>query len=103
MTERKNDLTRCQRCGVELRPGSLKYLITIHVTADFDGVLPAAVAREDLEAFMRQVDAVDEVQLERDVYQSQGYVLCPPCKADFLKAPLGRAPQNPEDDGGRVH
>ena len=27
----------CQRCGVELPGGSLKYLVTIHVTADFDG------------------------------------------------------------------
>jgi len=94
----------CQRCGAELPPGSLKYLVTIHVTADFDGVLPAEGGIEDLEAFMQQVDARDPVQVEKDVYQSQGYLLCPPCKALFLQDPLrqNEAEQGTKE-GGRVH
>jgi hypothetical protein len=92
----------CHRCGAELAPGSLKYLLTIHVTADFDGVLPSEGGSEDLEAFMRQVDAEDPVKLEKDVYQSQGYVLCPPCKAAFLKDPLGLKSSD-LGEGGRVH
>ena len=96
--------TRCQRCGAELAPGSLKYLVTIHVTADFDGVLPADGGIEDLEAFMQQVDSEDPVQAERDVYQSQGYLLCPPCKALVLKDPLGlRRAEREGEEGGRVH
>ncbi|MBI5018494.1 MAG: hypothetical protein HZB55_23795 [Deltaproteobacteria bacterium] len=94
----------CQRCGAELPPGSLKYLVTIHVTADFDGVLPAEGDREDLEAFMHQLDAEDPVSLENDVYQSQGYLLCPACKRTVLADPLGLA-RDGEDvgEGGRVH
>lgn len=97
-------MTACQRCGAELRPGSLKYLLTIHVTADFDGTAPAEGGMEDLEAFMRQVDARDAADLEKDVYQSQGYLLCPRCKAAFLQDPLGLHARGKEQgEGGRVH
>ena len=93
----------CQRCGAELPPGSLKYLVTVHVTADFDGVLPSGGSMEDLEAFMRQLDAVDPVRAEKDVHQSQGYLLCPACKAAFLENPLGLPPEESKGEGGRVH
>lgn len=97
-------MTRCQRCGAELPPGSLKYIVTIHVTADFDGVLPAEGGIEDLEAFMHQVDAEDSVPLEKDVYQSKGYLLCPACKASFLQDPLRqKEAEQDEEEGGRVH
>ena len=94
-------MTYCQRCGARLPPGSLKYLVTIHATADFDGVLPAAAEPEDLETFMRQVDAQDQAKLERDVYQSQGYVLCPACKTAFLNDPLDLEVR--KEQGGGVH
>ncbi len=94
----------CQRCGAELAPGSLKYLVTIHVTADFDGTVPAEGGLEDLEAFMRQVDAEEQTELEKDVYQSQGYLLCPPCKTAFLKDPLRLAETGEAGgEGGKVH
>ncbi len=98
-------MTRCRRCGVELPPGSLKYVVTIHVTADFDGVLPSGEAdMEDLEAFMRQLDAGDAGEMEQDVYQSQAYLLCPACKTAFLDDPLAERPGAPDgDEGGRVH
>jgi hypothetical protein len=93
----------CQRCGAELPPGSLKFLVTIHVTADFDGVLPAQGSLEDLEAFMAQLDAEDPVKLEKDVHQSQGYVLCPACKGTFVDDPLGLAREGEKAEAGRVH
>jgi hypothetical protein len=104
-------VTSCNRCGAGLGPGSLKYLITVHVTADFDGVLPTRVEMEDLETFMRQLDREDPAGAEDDVCLSQGYVLCPACKAAFLADPLGtRAPGDgprpePGDggEGGKVH
>ncbi|MDF1555902.1 MAG: hypothetical protein P1P84_22700 [Deferrisomatales bacterium] len=104
-------MTSCNRCGVDLAAGSLKYLVTVNVTADFDGVLPTQVELEDLEAFMRQLDSEDPAKAENDVYLSRGYVLCPACKAAFLADPLGtRAPgDGPRpgpgdgDAGGKVH
>ena len=97
-------MTYCQRCGAQLPPGSLKYLVTIHATADFDGVLPAGEEQVDLEAFMRQVDAEDPAKLERDVFQSKAYVLCPTCKTSFLGDPLDlAAAEGKLVEGGRVH
>jgi hypothetical protein len=94
----------CHRCGAELSPGTLKFLVTIHVTADFDGVLPDQGEMEDLEAFMRKLDAANPAELEKDVYQSQGYVLCPACKAAFLGDPLGARNKRPgSENQGRVH
>jgi hypothetical protein len=94
-----------------LEPGSLKYLVTLNVTADFDGVLPTQVEMEDLEAFMRQLDSEDPAKAENDVHLSQGYVLCPACKAAFLADPLrtrtpgdGPVPgPGSGDEGGKVH
>ena len=93
----------CQRCGAELPPGSLKYLVTLHITADFDGVLPAEGAMEDLEAFMRRLDAGYADQAENDVHQSQGYLLCPACKAALLSNPLGLEATHGGGEGGAVH
>jgi hypothetical protein len=92
----------CARCGAELPPGSLKYLVTIHVTADFDGRLPEEGGMEDLEAFMKQLDSPQTAELEKDVYQSQGWLVCPGCKAAFLANPLGGRP-NAGGEGGKVH
>lgn len=97
-------MAHCDRCGAELPPGSLKYLITIHVTADFDGVLPDQGDMDDLEAFMRTLDAADPVEAGKDVYQAQGFLLCPACKASFLADPLGRSRAGePPGPGGRMH
>lgn len=104
-------MTSCNRCGTELASGRLKYLVTVNVTADFDGVLPTQVEMEDLEAFMRQLDGETSAKAENDVYLSQGYVLCPACKAAFLADPLGtrtpgdgpRPGPGNEDEGGKVH
>ncbi len=104
-------MTSCNRCGTELPSGRLKYLVTVNVTADFDGVLPTQVEKEDLEAFMRQLDGEASAKAENDVYLSQGYILCPACKAAFLADPLGtrtpgdgpRPGPGNEDEGGKVH
>jgi hypothetical protein len=98
-------MTHCQRCGDELASGSLKYLVTVTVTADFDGVLPTQVEMADLEAFMNQLDQEDPVRTEIDASQSQGYVLCPGCKSAFLNDPLGVKEDDSggDDESGKVH
>ncbi|MHB8767136.1 MAG: hypothetical protein ACYDA8_22730, partial [Deferrisomatales bacterium] len=90
-------VTRVHRTG-------LKYLLTLHVTADFDGQLPAGGGMDDLEAFMRRIDSPAPKEAENDVYQTHGYLLCPACKAAFLADPLGlKARGNDPEAGGRVH
>lgn len=92
-------MNKCKKCGEELSPGKLKYVVTVNVTADFDGVLPAEGEIEDLEAFMQQIDKEDPVKMERDVFQSLGFILCPECKAKYMENPLG----DEDADGGRIH
>jgi hypothetical protein len=97
--------TYCERCGTPIGEGALRFLVTVNVTADFDGTLPAEGGIEDLEAFMRKLDKEDPRKLEHDVFQSKAFLLCPACKNEFMKHPLGSAaPAEAEaDDEGRVH
>ncbi|TLN18879.1 hypothetical protein FDZ71_05330 [bacterium] len=93
----------CAACKMPLGQGDLKFLVTINVMADFDGSLPANGRIEDLESFMRSIDKEDSKQLERDVYQSLGYILCPECKRKFLENPLGLRPDEEGAADGKVH
>ncbi len=94
----------CEICGTQIADGELRFLLTINVAADFDGKVPANGNIEDLEAFMRNMEKKSTKELENDVYQSQGYLLCPFCKKAFMENPLGliEGPQGPKSDG-RVH
>lgn len=97
----------CERCGVKIEPDAVKYLVTIHATADFDGKLPAEGSAEDMEAVMRAIDKKSGEDHDHDVYESRGFILCAPCKKEFMKNPLKSAPPvpTPEEEGGegRVH
>ncbi len=96
----------CERCRAKLAEGTVRYVVTIHATADFDEHLPAEGGIEDLEAVMRQIDAKTPEEHERDVYESRAFTLCPSCKNAFMKNPLG-VQQSPSasggEDEGRVH
>ena len=97
--------TYCERCGEKIEGGALRYLLTINVTADFEGTLPSDGEIEDLEAFMAQMDRSDPVKLQNDVYQSRGFLLCPRCKREYMEDPLAQSTGEPDDDpsDGRVH
>lgn len=96
----------CERCGVKLPEDTVRYLVTIHATADFDGKLPAEGKIEDLEAVMRATDKKTSEEHDHDVYESKGFLLCAPCKKEFMKNPLKLSPiPTVGDEGGegRVH
>lgn len=96
----------CERCRAKIAEGSVRYLVTVHATADVDENLPAEGGIEDLEAVMRLIDMKTAEDHEHDVYESKAFILCPGCKAAFMKNPLG-TPSAPVtgggDDEGRVH
>ncbi len=102
--------TYCERCRRRMEEGEVQYLITIHATADFDNTLPDRGGIEDLEAFMRMIDRKDPEELEHDIYESKGFVLCPSCKKAYMKNPLATpAPEDAgpldidDDEEGRLH
>jgi hypothetical protein len=67
----------CFRCGRDLPPGKLKYVVHIRVYADFDGFL--SIDDEETEAGMAQVleeiESRDPEEMEREVYQEVGFFL----------------------------
>lgn len=96
----------CERCGVKIENETVKYLVTIHATADFDGTLPAEGGIEDLEAVMRAIDSKNPEEHDHDVYESRGFILCASCKKEFMKNPLKASPlpiPGEESGEGRVH
>lgn len=104
----------CTHCGKKLEFGVVRYLITVHVAADSDGVLPAGGNEADLESFMRSVDREDSKEVGNDLHQSKAFELCSACKADFMKnverpheniSPEGNPDEgNGSDSGeGKVH
>ena len=80
----------CIRCGRNLPPGSLKYVVDLQVYADFDGCLP----EEDgglqvrMKRLVEEMEFKDEVDLQQDVYLRQVYLVCKDCRDRFLSNPL---------------
>lgn len=97
--------TRCERCGAAIVEGALRYVVTVHATADFDGNRPTEGDIQDLEAYMRRMDAPSQ-KPDHDVYQSKAFILCPACKGEIMKNPVGVPEPDPgagTDEEGRIH
>ena len=86
----------CDLCGKELLvEEDLRYVAKIEVYAAYD---PLEITEEDLEEdhmeeiseLIKQMDSMDEQELEDQVYKSFRFDLCPECHKKFLKDPLSR-------------
>ncbi|UCD84859.1 MAG: hypothetical protein JSU92_01340 [Deltaproteobacteria bacterium] len=78
----------CAKCGKRLRPGSVKYIISINIIADFDGILPEEVDEREIARLIREAKKMDQETLEREVHQGMVYLLCKPCRDIFAENPL---------------
>lgn len=80
----------CIRCGKDLPPGSLKYIVDLQVYADFDGYLPEEEGNIGfrMKRLVEDMEAKDEVDLQGDVYLRQVYLICRDCRDRFLSNPL---------------
>ena len=86
----------CDLCGKELLvEEDLRYVAKIEVYAAYD---PLEITEEDLEEdhmeeiseLIKQMDGMEEQEIEDQVYKSFRFDLCPECHKKFLKDPLGR-------------
>ena len=86
----------CDLCGKELLvEEDLRYVAKIEVYAAYD---PLEITEEDLEEdhmeeiseLIKQMDSMDDQEIEDQVYKSFRFDLCPECHKKFLKDPLGR-------------
>jgi hypothetical protein len=78
---------RCFRCGKELPPGSLTYVVNIRVFAGFDGVLfePEEGVDKQLQQIFEQIQQSDPNELEKEVYEEFTLILCKSCRDRFVK------------------
>jgi len=78
---------QCLRCGKELPPGSLTYIVHIRVFAGFDGVIfePEGGIDRQLEKILDQIQQSDPNELEREVYEEFTLILCKSCRDRFVK------------------
>jgi len=72
----------CWRCGKELQPGGLTYVIHIRIFADFDGVLlePEEGIDHQMRQLLDQIERSDPKQLEKDVYEEVTLLVCKSCR-----------------------
>ena len=85
--------TACDRCGVELPEEALRYIVEIHVTADVTPVLDVDISEAEVEAALEEVleelEQADPGEAEAQVHSRFVYLLCPSCRARFVKDPIG--------------
>jgi len=76
----------CMRCGKELPPGSLSYVVQIKTYADFDGVLlePEGEIDQELGAILEKIEESDPKELEKEVFEEFSLLLCRSCRDRFV-------------------
>ncbi len=81
----------CRGCGKYLPSGSLKYIVQIHITADFDGHISEEEFNEEipLEQIVENLKKRPAEEAEKDVQESKAFFLCPVCRKSFAKDPFG--------------
>jgi hypothetical protein len=84
----------CFRCGKELLPGSLTYVVQIRIFAGFDGILlePEEGVDRQLKRLLKQVEQSNPEDLEKEVYQEFHLILCKSCRdrlSDEIEHPWG--------------
>jgi hypothetical protein len=72
----------CFRCGKELPPGGLFYIVHIKIFSGFDGILmePTGDIDQQLNQLLEQTQHLDPKELEKDVYEEITLIVCKSCR-----------------------
>jgi hypothetical protein len=72
----------CFRCGKELQPGSLFYIVHVKVFSGFDGILtePTEDIDQQLKQLLDEAQHLDPKELEKDVYEEITMIVCKSCR-----------------------
>ncbi len=98
----------CFRCGKELEPGGLFYVVHIQVLSGFDGILsePTEQIDKQLRDLIEQAQHLDPKELEKDVYEEITLVVCKSCRdrfVDEIQHPWEGPFRIPRDPDSLVH
>ncbi len=87
VNQRQEEKQRCFRCGKELPPGSLNYVVNIRIFAGFDGFLlePEGDVDRHIEEIIKEIEQYDPEELEKEVYEEFTMLLCKSCRDRFVK------------------
>ena len=74
------------RCGKELQPGSLFYVVHIKILSGFNGFLmePAGDIDQQLNQLLEQAKHFDPKELEKEVYEEITLIVCKSCRDRFV-------------------
>lgn len=92
----------CDRCGIKIPEGGLKYIVAINIVADDDNILPEDIVDEELDSMISEIGKFDSDILDRDVHQELAFILCKKCKEQFAKNPFN-IKQESEGWRGELH
>ena len=82
--------SRCHRCDRLLPDGNARYVVSIQVTADSDGLLPDADdPGAEIDRLLAAVEARSERSLAHEIHSEMSFLLCPHCRVRWLDNPLG--------------
>ena len=78
----------CSRCGKALVAGSLKYILSITLTADWDEHIDPADRNPDMVKLLNDLSGRPPDALENEVHQGMAFILCHDCRGEFVRDPL---------------
>ncbi|MFP6617564.1 MAG: hypothetical protein VCB26_14265, partial [Candidatus Hydrogenedentota bacterium] len=96
---------RCDGCGKDIAPKSLRYTVNIDVRAAYD-TLEVGLAdlvkdhREEILALIESLSHKSAEEVETSVYKNAKFDLCPSCQKAYVANPLHFHPeqQGPDSD-----
>lgn len=79
----------CDRCGSAIRPGEIRYIVQMSIAADDGGIVLDPVSDDEMETIISELDGADSVDIAKQVYESNSFILCIKCKRVFMRNPFG--------------
>jgi len=82
----------CDRCGIYLPEGSIRYSIHIQILSDFDGVIvfDDNYAAAEPSGQVQASGYVDTADIGQEIVHELTFVICGSCKQRFTRDPLNR-------------
>ncbi len=95
----------CSKCSKKLPTGSLKYILSIKLYADFDGDIEKPVETDiekdmdDLDYLIKCLGDSKQEEMENDVHREMAFLLCKGCRDSFSKNPLNKREGSHDSNG----
>ena len=86
----------CSRCSKAVPPGGAHYVMSLRLTAGFDGCLPEPPPPQSIAAAVAACLEFTEEELEDSVDMLRTFTLCPACRDAIARDPLHIGAQAPK-------